>query len=150
MAWSAVIAAGASLLGGVMGGKGKEEQDKANKAYESAENRALASDKAKYSAIDTLFENKVADHYSQLQRQRKQRGLDQFRSFSTMQRIQPGYSESGNGIELPREPTIGDYNNLIGQAGMSESPVKSGGGGSGGNSIMKTLDPVAVKLGLFK
>lgn len=148
MAWPAIIAAGAQILGGIMGGKGKEKQDKANKAYESAETRALESDKAKYNAIDTLFQNKVADYQSQLQRQRKQRGLDQFRSFNTMQQIAPGYSESG-GIVVPREPTIGDFNNMISTAGMS-SPTVTNTGGGGSSSIMKTFDPVAVKLGLFK
>ena len=120
--WGAVASMGLQLLGGLSSGKSAEKREKAQAAFKSKEDRALMADEAKYGAINQLFQSQVEDYYNQLQRFRKQRGLDQFRSFNTMQQISPGYSESG-GIVVPAAPTIGDFNTQVQLAGMS-NPTK--------------------------
>lgn len=116
--WAAA-SAGASLLGGVLGGIGAQKKAKKDAAFKSAEDRALMADQAKYGAINELFKSQLDDYNNQLQRLRKQRGLDQFRGFSTLQNYAPGYAE-GQGIVLPDQPNMGTYNTLIGTAAMSK------------------------------
>lgn len=116
--WWAVGSAAVSVLGGVLGGKAKEKQAKAEAAYKSKEDRALMADEAKYGAINSLFQQQVQDYQSQLQRQRKERGLDQFRYFSTLGSYAPNYQDTAR-IQLPQAPAVADYNALVTQAGMS-------------------------------
>ena len=116
------ITAGLGLVGGLLSGKSAEKKAKREAAFKAKEDRALMADEAKYGAVNTLFQSKLEDYMSQLQRSRKQRGLDQFRSFSAMQQIAPGYSESG-GIVVPQAPTIGDFNTQVQLAGIS-NPTK--------------------------
>ena len=59
------------------------------------------------------FEREQEDYYNQLDRQRKQRGLDQFRQFSTMSQFAPEYQGDTSRIVLPQRP---DVNALIAQA----------------------------------
>ena len=116
------ITAGLGLVGGLLSGRSAEKKAKREANFKAKEDRALMADEAKYGAVNMLFQSKLEDHMSQLQRFRKQRGLDQFRSFNTMQQISPGYSESG-GIVVPAAPTIGDFNTQVQLAGMS-NPTK--------------------------
>lgn len=120
--WEQAAIAGAQLLGGILGGKSAEKKAKAEAAFRAKEDRALMSDQAKYGIVGQLFQSQLEDYTTQRNRQRKQRGLDQFRSFNTMQQIAPGYSESG-GIVVPQAPNISDYNAQIQLAGMS-NPTK--------------------------
>lgn len=117
--WGAAASAGASLLGGILGGIGAKKKAKKDAAFKAAEDRALLVDQAKYGAINELFKSQLDDYNNQLQRLRKQRGLDQFRGFSTLQNYAPGYAE-GQGIVLPDQPNMGTYNTLIGTADMSK------------------------------
>lgn len=121
-AGAAIISSGANLLGGVLGGIGAQKKAKKDAAFKAAEDRALMSDEAKYSAVNQLFKSQLDDYNNQLQRLRKQRGLDQFRGFSTLQNYAPGYAE-GQGIVLPEQPNMGAYNTLISTAEMSK-PTK--------------------------
>ncbi len=116
------ITAGLGLVGGFLEGKAAEKKAKREANFKAKEDRALMGDEAKYGAVNMLFQSKLEDQMNQLQRFRKQRGLDQFRSFNTMQQISPGYSESG-GIVVPAAPTIGDFNTQVQLAGMS-NPTK--------------------------
>ena len=116
------ITAGLGLVGGFLQGKSAEKKAKREANFKAKEDRALMGDEAKYGAVNMLFQSKLEDQINQLQRFRKQRGLDQFRSFNTMQQISPGYSESG-GIVVPTVPTIGDFNTQVQLAGIS-NPTK--------------------------
>lgn len=115
---AAAISAGSSILGGILGGKAKEKQAKAEAAFKAKEDRALMADEAKYGAISSLFQQQVQDYQAQLQRQRKERGLDQFRYFSTLGSYAPNYQDTAR-IQLPQAPAAADYSALITQAGMS-------------------------------
>jgi len=120
MLWaSAAISAGAKLLGGFLGGKSAEKKAKAEAKFKATEDRALMADEAKYGAINQLFGAQLEDYYGQLQRQRKQRGLDQFRSFNTMSNYAPGYTD-GEGIVLPNAPSMENYKEQIVKSDMSK------------------------------
>lgn len=116
------ITAGLGLVGGFLEGKAAEKKAKREANFKAKEDRALMADEAKYGAVNSLFQSQLEDFVTQRNRQRKQRGLDQYRSFSAMQRIAPGYSESG-GIVVPNAPSIADYNEQTQLAGMS-NPTK--------------------------
>ena len=116
------ITAGLGLVGGFLEGRSAEKKAKREANFKAKEDRALRADEAKYGAVNALFQSQLEDYTAQRNRQRKQRGLDQFRSFNTMQQIAPGYSESG-GIVVPQAPTVGDFNTQVQLAGIS-NPTK--------------------------
>jgi hypothetical protein len=96
--WGAAIAAGGAFLS-ARGRKGEKEADQehdARMSREDARNRAGLA----------LFEGELADYYSQLNRQRKQRGLDNIRQFSQLSRIAPEYAQVSQGIVVPDKPSI--------------------------------------------
>ena len=123
MFWAAAggqIGAGlVSAIGGILSGKGKKKQAQAEAAFKAKEERALAQDQAKYGAIETLFQSNLQDFERQRERQRKERGLDQFRNFSTMGKWAPGM-ESTNRIQVPTQPGLESFIGMIGQADMSK------------------------------
>lgn len=119
---ASLISAGSSILGGILGGKSAEKKAKAEAKFKATEDRALMADEAKYGAINKMFNSQVDDYYNQLQRQRKQRGLDQFRSFNTVNNYAQGYAD-GPGVVLPTAPTMQSYNDSITTANMSK-PTK--------------------------
>lgn len=134
------VAGAVSVVGGIMSGKAAEKKDKADKAYSAKESRAIAKDEAKYNAIQSLFETELSDYQSQLQRQRKERGLDQFRGFSTVNKFAPGYTDTSR-IVMPEKPTIDSVNTLIDQANLSEATSTAGKKRS---TVSKILDPVGL------
>lgn len=121
--WGEVASMGLQLLGGLFSGKSAEKREKAQAAFKSKEDRALMADEAKYGAINQLFQSQIEDYYNQLQRSRKQRGLDQFRSFNTVQNYARGYADNPDGIVVPTAPNMGTYNEQIATADMSK-PTK--------------------------
>lgn len=102
--WGAAIAAGGALLSGVAASK-KAKQDAKN-AKENT--REMTENDARYSAILSQFNAEQEDYYKQLDRQRKQRGLEQFKQFSTMSQFAPGAATSGNTIVVPNKPNISE------------------------------------------
>ena len=117
--WAQVASMGLQVLGGILGGKSAEKKAKAEAKFKATEDRALMGDQAKYGAIDALFKSKLEDYNTQLQRQRKQRGLDQFRSFNTVNNFAKGYADN-DGIVLPSAPDMNTYNADIASANMSK------------------------------
>lgn len=81
----------------------KAKQDRANAKEDRKE---MTESDARFGAISSQFEAEQADYYNQLNRQRKQRGLDQFRQFSTMNQFAPEMAGGNNVIALPNKPDI--------------------------------------------
>lgn len=81
-------AAAVAIVGGVIAGKGQEKKDKSDKAHAEA----MTKEESALSAQRTGYERALEDYYSQKQRARTQRGLDQFRQFSTVGEFSPNYS----------------------------------------------------------
>lgn len=94
---------GGSVISGMAASK-KAKQDRKNAKEDSKE---MTEREARYQAVLSQFDAEQNDYYNQLNRQRKQRGLDQFRQFSTMGQFAPGAASSDNTIVLPNKPDIG-------------------------------------------
>lgn len=129
-------AAAVSVVGGVIAGKGAEKKDKADKAFE----QEMTAEGSRLSAQRSGYDRALEDFYQQKDRARKQRGLDQFRQFSTMSEFAPNYDANSE----PRvvEGEAPDYNAFAPEVTEEEKQQQSGGGRSIGK---KLLDP----LGLF-
>lgn len=81
--WGAAI----MVVGSVVAGKAAEKKAKADQKHDAA----MTEEESKLAAQRTGYERALEDYYSQKQRARTQRGLDQFRQFSTMSEFAPGY-----------------------------------------------------------
>lgn len=82
------VAAAVTVVGGAVAGKAAEKKDKGDKAHQAA----MTEEESKLSAQRTGYESALEEFYTQRERQRKQRGLDQFRQFSTMGEFAPNYN----------------------------------------------------------
>ena len=141
------VAAAISVGGAVVSGYAADKQ--ADKARKNAnEDRKVATrDEALYSGILSSFEREQEDYYNQLDRQRKQRGLDTFRQFSTTAQFAPNYVSGDQNIVLPNKPNVA---NSI-DAGVRQDQAlqrtneNAPQGKKGKSGLGKLLDP----LGLF-
>ena len=132
--WGAAIAAVGAIAGGVAASKKAKEDRKAG-----------TKDEALYSGILSQFEAEQEDHYNQKNRQRKERGLDQFRAYNTVGAFNP------NRIEVPNKPSIV---NTLEQSIVEQEQAarnKSGGGiftklDDAENKFRRHLDPIGAKI----
>jgi FtsZ-interacting cell division protein ZipA len=130
------IAGGIALVGGVVQGMGEEKKDKSDKKFQ----RELTKDSARYESILSAFENEQDYYYNQLNRANKQRGLEQFRQFSTVKNFAPQYVQSNAGVVVPTKPITPDFSD--------PAKVNTGGGGkSGVSKLHDTLHPARKLLG---
>lgn len=100
MAW---IAAGAALLGGIGNNQQHSKDQKTNQATEfgmqELRNTGLLQ--------NTQLNAEEGYYYSQLNKQEKMRGLDEFRKFSTVKDFAPTYANTNpNPITVPDKPII--------------------------------------------
>ena len=98
--WGAAIAVGGSIISGIAAGKAKKKDQQ----YASEEARLSDERQAKYGAILNQFNKESDYYYNQLTRKNKQRGLDQFRQFSTVNQFAPNFVGGNNTIALPEKP----------------------------------------------
>lgn len=146
--WGAAIAAVGAIAGGVAASK----KAKADRKAASADAKAATKDEAIYGSILSQFEAEQDDYYNQLGRQRKERGLDQFRNFSTVSSFAPSYAGDTSRIVVPNKPNI---QNLI-AAGTGEVEVDENGNPKNGgvfskldnaeNKVRRVLDPIGAKI----
>lgn len=119
MAW---IAAGAALLGGL----GKSQQDDQNNQMSQDTSFGTQELKNTGELENTQLAAQEAYYYSQLNKQEKQRGLDEFRKFSTVKDFAPSYVNTNpNPINVPSAPVIPQ------QTAPTGLPQGSGGSNNG-------------------
>lgn len=139
--WGAAIAVGGSIISGIAASK-KAKQDRENA---KEDNKEMTENDARFGAIASQFNAEQDYYYEQLKRKNKQRGLDQFRQFSTVNQFAPNFVGGNNTITLPEKPNI---NNLI----AANKPVEeaqaaaSSSSSSKGKSLFKKIDPILGKL----
>lgn len=135
-------AAAVTIVGGVIAGNAAEKKDKADKKY----NTQMTEMDYRKQAQQTGYEAAIQDFYTQRDRFNKQRGLDQFRNFSTVDQFAPGTQKYDGQLTMPTMPQYNDFN-----IEPMPSTSNSSGGKGGGSNIMSTLDPIGSKLlgGLF-
>lgn len=116
--WGAAIMVG----GAVVSGMAQEKKAKAERKAAREDAKAANREEAQYSAVLSQFEREQEDYYEQLSRQRKQRGLDQFRQFSTVRSFAPNYADSQR-IQLPGKPDINTLVNSVVDQGQPQLKV---------------------------
>lgn len=94
----------ASVVGGVAESKAKKDAQK--QAAKDA--KAANKDEAKWSSLVSQFEKEQDYRYAQLNRQNKQRGLAEFRKFSTLNSYAPTYQQTNPDIVVPKARTMSD------------------------------------------
>lgn len=101
-----------------------KKDDQKHDAEMTAEESALAAQR-------TGYEKALEYHYKQEDRFQAQRGLDEFRKFSTMGQWAPGYSDVNARIAKPVMPTYGDFVAASGeQEEGAPNPVTNATGGN--------------------
>lgn len=143
------VAAAVTVGGAVVSGVAAEKKAKKDRENANADRKAATREEALYSGVLSAFEREQEDYYDQLGRQRKQRGLDTFRQFSTTNQFAPNMVSGDTNIVLPEKPNVA--NNI--DAGVRQDqanqaanqPQGGGGGGKGGGGIVKKIvDPLGI------
>lgn len=93
----------AQLAGSLLKGSADKKKAKEDRENEKADTVASVG----YRALSDVFDAQLSDYYSQLGRKRKERGLDQFRQFSTLNQFAPNYVNT-NRIAVGEMPSISD------------------------------------------
>ena len=142
---AATVTVGGSAISGVAAQE-KAEEDRKNA---NEDRKAATREEALYGGVLSQFEREQDDYYNQLNRQRKQRGLDTFKQFSTLNQFAPNYIPAAQQeIVVPDKPNIAtnldaairldEANQQVGQPAATQ-------GGGGRSTAEKIIDP----LGLF-
>ena len=145
------VAAVATVAAGAIPGYGQQKKAKEDRKNANEDRRAATREEALYGGVLSQFEREQDDYYNQLNRQRKQRGLDTFKQFSTLNQFAPNYTPAAQQeIVVPDKPNIAtnidaairlDEANQQAAASMNAGGQKKGGS----NTAKKIVDP----LGLF-
>lgn len=141
------VAAAVTVGGAVVSGVAAEKKAKQDRENANTDRKAATREEALYSGVLSSFEREQDDYYNQLERQRKQRGLDTFRQFSTTNQFAPKMVSGDTNIVLPSKPNVAD--NI--DAGVRrdeelQAANQQNNGGKKGDSLFKKVhDP----LGLF-
>lgn len=114
-------AAAVTVVGGVIAGKAAEKKDKGDKQHQEA----MTKEESALAAQRTGYERALDDFYTQKERAGRQRGLDQYRQFSTVGEFAPEYDASGE----PRiaNPVMPNYNDFDPTPPEEKEDGKKGG-----------------------
>ena len=129
------VAAAVTVGGAVISGMGQEKKDKSDKKF----SKEQSEQEARQTAQQTGYEAALQDFYNEKGRYEKQRGLDQYRQFSTMQNFAPGVDDQAGRVVMP---TAVDYNNYA--PTVPTAPAQAGGGGGGRSLTDKLIDPLGI------
>lgn len=128
--WGAAIMVG----GAVMSAQAAKKKD----AKDRKENRVDSKNAAKYEGVLSQFNAEQDYYYQQKQRQETMRGLDEFKKFSGMNRIDPNYVNQNTGPVMPEKPDLMKMLDAV-------DPPKVAGS-KNGKSTLEKLDPLGQKI----
>lgn len=117
MLWVGVAGAAATVIGGAMSDKSARKGAK----DASARSDFQQQEDARLGRQDAIFNKQVEDHYTQKERAQRQRGLDEFRKFSTMGQFAPEIQDTGTRVAVPVLPGISAQPG--GNIGVSSTPL---------------------------
>lgn len=101
--WGAAIAVGGAVISGVAA----QKKAKADRAAANQDRAAATRESTLYEGVLSSFDREQDDYYNQLNRQRKQRGLDTFKQFNTVRNFSPNYTPPvQQEIVVPQRPDI--------------------------------------------
>lgn len=142
------VAAAVTVGGAVISGVAADKKAKKDRKNANEDRKAATREEALYSGVLSSYEREDEDYYNQLERQRKQRGLDTFRQFSTTNQFAPNMVSGDTNIVLPDRPNVA--NNIDAgvkqdQANQAANQPEGPQRKKGGSLVNKIVDP----LGLF-
>lgn len=118
------VAAVVTVGGGIISGIGAEKKDKKDKKFQSAEEKENDLREGRLGAQQTGYEMALEDFYNQKDRFEKQRGLDQFRQFSTVGNYNPAAADdSATRLAAPVAPQYNQFENTA----DGQPPIPQGG-----------------------
>ena len=88
----------------------------------------------------SAFEKEQDYRYEQMNRQNKQRGLDEFRKFNTVNQFAPEYSQTYQGIQVPNAKTVSDFEAEYNAVDAVNNPATTGS--KSGKSTLEKIDPL--------
>lgn len=140
--WGAAIMVGGAVISGVA----KSKQEKEARKNANADSKAANKDEAKWGSIMSQFEKEQDYRYEQIGRQNKQRGLDEFRKFSTLGQFAPEYAQTNQGIVVPEARTVSDITTEYDASEARNNPEVAKASG-GGKNLLDKIDPLGAALG---
>jgi len=118
MSWFAVGGAAVSVIGGVLSDKKEGKQRKEDKAF-TKEQLALEN---QYAKEQSKFDAEQDYYYKQKERAGRQRGLDEFRKFNTLQDFAPTYQDTSQRVEVPAAPSVTNTTAPVQPAAVTPAP----------------------------
>lgn len=103
------VAAAVTVVGGAVAGYGAQKKAEAERKASREDNKEMTEREAKLNAQASGYERALEDYYTQKARFDQQRGLDQYRQFSTMGQFAPGVDDSGGRVVMPKSPNYNDF-----------------------------------------
>lgn len=134
--WGAAIAVGGAAISAYASNKQAEKT--ATTAASTA--TAATANEAKYSAILSQFNAEQDYYYNQLEKQNKERGLSEFRKFSSLSSYAPEYQQTTTGVVVPEKSTIQDIE------AQNTASTSSSSSGSSGSSTWSKIDPLGSSI----
>lgn len=144
------VAAAVTVGGAVISGVAAEKKAKKDRENANSDRKAATREEALYSGVLSSFEREQEDYYNQLGRQRKQRGLETFRQFSTTNQFAPNMVSGDTNIVLPAQPNVA--NNIdagVRQDQANQATQNAAPGGGGGKKDGSLIKKIADPLGIF-
>lgn len=104
MSWIAVAGAAVTVIGGAMSDKSAKKQS----AKDREEGRLGMHEEHRLGMQRAVFDEQLEYHKIQKERAQRQRGLDEFRKFSTLQQFAPEYQDTAERVVVPQAPVVSD------------------------------------------
>lgn len=142
---TAVVGVGTAAVSGYA----KSRSDKKAAANSAAMQGAMTDAESTLAMERTDFEMNRDQYYKQLERQERQRGLDEFRKFSTVQSFAPGYQNTNtNAIVVPE---LYDPIKAREEQAAKDAAARGADGGKKDKNFIEKHDPLtgAILGGLF-
>lgn len=103
------VAAAVTVAGGVISGIAAKKKADADRKAAREDNSAMSQEESALSAQRTGYESALENFYNEKNRYEKQRGLDQYRQFSTMKEWAPNVDDQGGRIANPVMPKYSEF-----------------------------------------
>jgi hypothetical protein len=143
--WGAAI----MVVGAVASSQAAKKKAEAERKANKADTQELTEEGAKLNAQLSGYEAGIENYYKQKERFEQQRGLDQFRQFSTMGEFAPGVNDQGGRIVMPEAPVYGDFAVEEEEPEQNKNNPQDKKKDSTLKKAMKLHDPLGAALGIF-
>lgn len=132
------VAAAATVVGAGISAYSANKKAK----QEREDNKAMTEEDYRRTAQEVGYEAALENFYKQDERYEKQRGLDEFRKFSTVNNFSPGYTDAASRVSKPVAPDYNSFAPVI----PGEEEIIGPDGKKTKKSTLEKIDPLGAKL----